>query len=476
MAERRSGADAPPAGTAWHTLDRLPEGTSAGSPLDPTTRETLGGVARSLQVPVALLSRGLTGWRFEGEAFPGHSPGQSEPVIVPNAVEALTGRSWTGVFVGHVRRRDWMLVMPGHAEAWRGATGLEEVIERVERSLEDVEQTDEREYFERVGRRLYAFSRRLARAGGGEGSHGLILRGMASIVGATTGSFATYHEPDQALAITATLGYPRAIVEHLRIRPGVGVIGKAFLSRRAVIGRADPQAPRRLRYRTDSYLAVPLVASGRVIGVVTLTDRRDGRAFEPRDLTALRLFAPMASLAIDRDRISGELDDLTRAATVDPVTGLFNRRHFEARVVAEVQRARRQQQDLALMMVDIDDFKRINDTFGHQEGDRALREVADLLRSGVRIFDVCARYGGEEFAIVMPGASEQMAIHVAERIRAGIHERSSLDPLPITVSIGVGFLRPHDSADQLIASADAALISAKRAGKNVVKAQERDAL
>jgi diguanylate cyclase (GGDEF)-like protein len=156
---------------------------------------------------------------------------------------------------------------------------------------------------------------------------------------------------------------------------------------------------------------------------------------------------------------------------IDAVTGLFNRRHFETQLQAEVQRARRQQQDLALLMVDIDDFKRINDTFGHLEGDRALRDVADLLRRGVRIFDVCARYGGEEFAIVMPGATREMATQIAERIRQVIQERSKLTPAPMTVSIGVGFLTPEQNQmpDDLIAAADRALIHAKGAGKNTVK-------
>ena len=106
---------------------------------------------------------------------------------------------------------------------------------------------------------------------------------------------------------------------------------------------------------------------------------------------------------------------------------LFNRRYFETRLDAEVERARRQGQDLALLLIDIDDFKEVNDTRGHLEGDRTLREVADLLRAGVRIFDVCARFGGEEFVIVMPDASVTVAQQVAERIRAQIERSFSLD-------------------------------------------------
>ena len=201
---------------------------------------------------------------------------------------------------------------------------------------------------------------------------------------------------------------------------------------------------------------------------MTLTDRDDGREFDARDFRAARILAANAALAFTRERLTENVTELTRIATVDAVTGLFNRRYFEDRLEAEVQRARRQQQDLALLMIDIDDFKRINDTWGHLEGDRALRDVADLLRGGVRIFDVCARFGGEEFVIIMPGATAQVAMHVAERIRRQVEQHAARDPLPITVSVGVGMLDADATTDELISAADRALIAAKTAGKNLV--------
>jgi diguanylate cyclase (GGDEF)-like protein len=299
-------------------------------------------------------------------------------------------------------------------------------------------------------------------------THRCILAALTREVYADTAAFAAYSESEQALVITATHGYPSAIVDHVRIRPGEGVLGRAFVEARPVIVQAG-EGTRRLRYKTDSYMLIPLVASGQCLAVIALTDRRNGLAFDSRDLASARLLAAPAALALARDRVSESLDELTRAATVDPVTGLFNRRHFEAQIQAEVQRARRQDQDLALLMVDIDDFKRINDTLGHLEGDRALRDVAGLLRRGVRIFDLCARYGGEEFAILMPGATRQVAVQVAERIRRGIQERSVQSVAPMTVSVGVGFLEPGHTEEDLIGAADRALMAAKRAGKNIVK-------
>jgi diguanylate cyclase (GGDEF)-like protein len=121
-----------------------------------------------------------------------------------------------------------------------------------------------------------------------------------------------------------------------------------------------------------------------------------------------------------------------------------------------------------VLLIDIDDFKRVNDTRGHLEGDRILRDVADLLRAGVRIFDVCARYGGEEFVIVMPAASTMVAQQVAERIRRRVERNFGNESPAVTVSVGVGMLDSAATADELVDVADHALIAAKKAGKNLV--------
>jgi diguanylate cyclase (GGDEF)-like protein len=215
-------------------------------------------------------------------------------------------------------------------------------------------------------------------------------------------------------------------------------------------------------------MVLPIVAGNERLGVIALTDRHDARRFDARDFAAARVMVSSAASAFSRQRLHERLDKLTQLATVDPVTGLFNRRYLETRLEAEVERARRQGQDLALLLIDIDDFKRVNDTRGHLEGDRILRDVADLLRAGVRIFDVCARYGGEEFVIVMPAASATVAQQVAERIRLRVERSFTNDSPAVTVSVGVGMLEHSHTADELVDVADHALIAAKKAGKNLV--------
>jgi diguanylate cyclase (GGDEF)-like protein len=296
----------------------------------------------------------------------------------------------------------------------------------------------------------------------------LVLNTLARQVRAQTGALALYLPAEDALAIVATTGYPLSIVEHLRIRPGEGLIGGVYKSGKAVVGDSGRGGGKRLRYRTDSYMVLPIVAGNERLGVIALTDRSDGCRFDARDFASARVMVSSAAAAFSRQRLHERLEKLTELATVDPVTGLFNRRYLETRLEAEVERARRQGQDLALLLIDIDDFKRVNDTRGHLEGDRVLRDVADLLRAGVRIFDVCARYGGEEFVIVMPAASAVIAQQVAERIRLRVERNFSNDSPAVTVSIGVGMLDGASTVDDLLDIADRALIAAKRAGKNLV--------
>ena len=173
-------------------------------------------------------------------------------------------------------------------------------------------------------------------------------------------------------------------------------------------------------------------------------------------------------------RSDTEAHRLAYAATVDALTGLFNRPYFDARLHQEVERAKRGTISLTVLMADIDDFKTVNDTYGHQVGDAVLQVVGGILRSAVRVFDVCARYGGDEFAIVMPSSDQSSAAACAERIRqrvADYYTRDDSVPLlpRLTMSIGVAVIEAGDSPADLIRRADQCLYQAKAAGKNCVR-------
>jgi diguanylate cyclase (GGDEF)-like protein len=158
------------------------------------------------------------------------------------------------------------------------------------------------------------------------------------------------------------------------------------------------------------------------------------------------------------------------------VTALLNRRALVDRLSHEMERARRYATPLALLMVDLDHFKDINDTHGHLVGDEALREVARLLQSAVRNVDIVARYGGEEFAIVLPETSNEGAVAFAERVRERVAEHvfanERLPSLRLTVSVGVASVPAADieSVEDFFARSDEALYRAKAGGRNQVRA------
>ena len=227
-------------------------------------------------------------------------------------------------------------------------------------------------------------------------------------------------------------------------------------------------------------MAVPLISGRAVLGVVSVTEPEKKSAFTRHDLAILRGYALPAALALSSESLRDQAADLAHLATVDALTGISNRRHFDERLTEEIQRARREHGELALLMIDIDDFKALNDARGHQSGDAVLRDVADILRRSIRSFDVCARYGGEEFAILMPGASTSTAYQIAERIRR--HTESHFSDnwryaagVRPTLSIGVANATGETSGGTLVATADAALLWAKAAGKKRGEALHRHA-
>jgi len=171
-------------------------------------------------------------------------------------------------------------------------------------------------------------------------------------------------------------------------------------------------------------------------------------------------------------KLTEELEKERREASLDFLTRVANRASFDRAISDMVQDFYRRNYPFALLMIDIDDFKKINDTYGHQAGDYILKELARLLKSQLRARDVIARYGGEEFAILLPGVTFSQAIRVAERLRRAVEKhlfKYAGKEIPVTVSIGVALMREGLDESSLVEKADKALYLAKRSGKNQVK-------
>jgi diguanylate cyclase (GGDEF)-like protein len=205
----------------------------------------------------------------------------------------------------------------------------------------------------------------------------------------------------------------------------------------------------------------------RVSGVVSVARR--ARPFSVAERELFHYLAEQAAVSIEN---VGLHETVERQAVTDELTGLFNRRRFQEAMATEVERSKRFGQPVGLVLLDLDDFKAVNDTYGHQQGDLVLREVARVLRETSREIDEPARYGGEELAVVLPGTDLEGAYNLAERVRAGIEELALplLDGdgnLRVTASFGVATLPGSaDDMRDLVAAADEALYRAKRAGKN----------
>jgi diguanylate cyclase (GGDEF)-like protein len=208
---------------------------------------------------------------------------------------------------------------------------------------------------------------------------------------------------------------------------------------------------------------LPLVAKGEAIGLVELTSR--GRpTSDASHITIARTMAHEAAMALENARLYETARNL---ADRDPLTGFFNHRYLHERFGQEAVRARRSHRPLSLLMLDLDDFKLVNDTFGHLLGDDVLRWTADVIRNTLRGSDVPARYGGDEFAILLPDADHDEAAATAARLTEAFasnpFSRDGRMAVPIGASIGAAtFPADGRTAAELIAIADAGLYRMKR--------------
>ncbi|MFZ0774442.1 MAG: sensor domain-containing diguanylate cyclase [Candidatus Sulfotelmatobacter sp.] len=215
-----------------------------------------------------------------------------------------------------------------------------------------------------------------------------------------------------------------------------------------------------------SRLCIPLVSFGQTLGVLAL-DSAHADAFSDGDQQSLESVADICATAIQNAHY---VDRVKQLAYLDGLTGIFNRRFFELRIMEEIERARRYGAGMAVIMADIDDFKRLNDEFGHVLGDEVLRQVSSLFHQQVRKIDVVCRYGGEEFGILLTQVNAEQALAVAEKLRKTVEGWQFPGvPRTVTISIGVAIFPGHGTTrDALVTAADYALYAAKQAGRNAV--------
>jgi two-component system cell cycle response regulator len=232
--------------------------------------------------------------------------------------------------------------------------------------------------------------------------------------------------------------------------------------------------------RVASVAVIPLVGSTGVIGLVAIGSTDIARFLPGQGTDFLELLAALSALAIENQIISSRL---RRTSLIDPLTGLFNRRYLDARLLEEISRAIDEKESLACLVIDADYFKKINDTLGHPCGDAVLQEMSRRIRMVIKSRDIAARFGGEEFVVIARLPSKGAAVELAERIRIAISSAVVRGPAKETVAItaSVGGCWAPDTAlvgdpnaigITLIEKADAALYEAKDNGRNCVRVRD----
>ena len=299
-----------------------------------------------------------------------------------------------------------------------------------------------------------------------------ILKQAIDIASAEKGSLMLYDMETDRLNIRVLAGLPDTEyqdkvnnneIKCRSFKPGEGIAGRVFLNSQPMIVnniREDSLFIESEKSFVRSIACIPMVVYNDVIGVINVTNKKNGKEFTDQDIRMLKAVADQAAVAVNK----AQLWDM---AVTDSLTGLYVRRYFMVKLQEEIHRAERYDKIISIIMADLDRFKNINDTYGHDAGDRALKAISHFLQKNIRDVDAIARYGGEEFVMLIPDADKDAAFNLAERLREEL-AKIKLDNLPaISISFGIAtFPTDGTEVEDLIRKADAAMYAAKRAGRN----------
>jgi len=295
----------------------------------------------------------------------------------------------------------------------------------------------------------------------------MILEIVVKVIKAEKGSLMLLDDSEKILTIGVAIGLSEEVARDTRLEIGESVAGWVVKTCQPLFVRntqADKEfhAIKKAHIRAGTLMCVPLMAKDKLLGTINVS-RSEPDSFSDKDFELFVNLANQAAIAIDNAR-------LYRYAVTDEMTRLYNHRYFQQRLDEELQRADRYENFVSLIILDVDHFKKFNDTYGHPEGDRVLKTVARLIEKSVREVDIPARYGGEEFVVICPEKNGEGSLTPAERIRSAIESydfRIDGKKIQITVSLGVAcYPDQARSKAELIQKADFALYYSKHHGRN----------
>jgi len=222
-------------------------------------------------------------------------------------------------------------------------------------------------------------------------------------------------------------------------------------------------------YRTNNCAIVPLICQDRVVGVLNLADKIDSDRFDSGDIALIELFSQLIGASIGNIKL---FEKIQHQATTDGLTGLVNHKTFYEILERELWRLRRFGGQISLIMVDVDNLKKINDAYGHRAGDKVIKEISKKIKECIRQIDTAARYGGDEFAVILLNTSLSDATVVAQRMVDAVANSPATwnkEQISLSISVGLGQYDTGTTPDDITSRTDQALYAAKLAGKNTVR-------
>lgn len=303
-----------------------------------------------------------------------------------------------------------------------------------------------------------------------------MLEKSLQLLDAEQGSLMFLDDNQTELVIEAKKSRSDMVKEKMRVKKEGCIADIVFQNGESLLVEdieSDPRIKKQNspRYKTKSFICVPIKIDNMVAGVLNLSDKGKNATFSKDDLYLIQSFIKNISLVIERNILQKKSKDLEKLSITDPLTGIYNRRYLNTRLLDEITRYNRYKHPFSFMLLDLDKFKLYNDTYGHISGDRLIKDLAKLVENSLRTIDIAARFGGDEFVAIFPQTPKKDAIQITNRIKEKIDASINIDhgKIPLSVSIGLATY-PDDASSiiELIEKTDQALYLAKKGGGNRV--------